>query len=814
MLIRRSRIYSILIIFAALTAIALPMLAYSYSKLTPVLNMTKAMVKPEAMTFDSMEIVEVEYVNDDPNNLWESMTIKLGLKFHNKLEDPLIVPSANMTLNFLDEKLGDGWISKDYKVYGGKKEVIDAYLKVKNDRIWSAFLKAMLLGKPLALAAGFEAYILIEGPTGDEFFPLTFPTQLDFAFPAGEKGIPPFIWSIMRGPVSSNQPVSISVNATDKGTGISNRTYIKYSTNGGTSWVKTPLTGGNWTCYYDGVPLGYAEKTGVPWLGTIRFPITSVKQQETYQGEIPGFSAGTTVLYKIYLEDYAGNIEHEKTANWVESQIYSYVVPSTTPLSEFYVEFSESLEETFLEKFMDYLEEKGIHIEHYLYLRGINQVTQRPFIAKLADYFYAHDVDSNYALGLLTVDMGFVTGILADSGVSAGNLLQLLDIDFDDFWDYVAHHIFLPTEQDLTLLGKERFNEIMIIDDIQTGIGPPNWNVNASGSVSECTSNVLTLNGEKIPADLPLGPGGSKSLNWTTSTPENLVRNFSSTPTRLSRNFFLTFYMDHEDTSYDLINGNISISFMDNSGRKMTSKKIQFANSSYGTWQEIALYINSIDFAIAPGFNFNEIHFMNFTYGGTQEASIYIDYICQYSPHNFEWHQIFTYNWKVRNFDFNHFLDWIFQGTHWNPVFNWQWPLIKDMGMEPFPPSWVPNPEPSWGRTSFWNFLKFIETNDPEKYKTQYQVLPNHHLLAANLFIEWMGSKYFYEDLVAILDAEIETAPDPIEPEEIYPYTQNLVVMMVYIPLGVFGSFVVLKKLQLHQRKKKAIKIKNKHKKT
>jgi len=40
------------------------------------------------------------------------------------------------------------------------------------------------------------------------------------------------------------------------------------------------------------------------------------------------------VKWRIYLEDYAGNVDHLRPGNWMESEIYSYTVPASGSLEE------------------------------------------------------------------------------------------------------------------------------------------------------------------------------------------------------------------------------------------------------------------------------------------------------------------------------------------------------------------------------------------------------------------------------------------------------------------------------------------------
>jgi len=83
----------------------------------------------------------------------------------------------------------------------------------------------------------------------EELFGLKINLPFDFPIEApasSGEGDPPKISQISRSAVSPNQPVGINVTAKDKGAGISNRTYIRASTNNGISWYNYSLVGPAW----------------------------------------------------------------------------------------------------------------------------------------------------------------------------------------------------------------------------------------------------------------------------------------------------------------------------------------------------------------------------------------------------------------------------------------------------------------------------------------------------------------------------------------------------------------------------------------
>jgi hypothetical protein len=86
---------------------------------------------------------EVPVVVDYVVHEWTTMTWVLGLEFDNRGDDTIVVPRANLTLNFLEETLGEGWISKEYKIKGHSSKEVKAYLVMENDRETATFITAV-----------------------------------------------------------------------------------------------------------------------------------------------------------------------------------------------------------------------------------------------------------------------------------------------------------------------------------------------------------------------------------------------------------------------------------------------------------------------------------------------------------------------------------------------------------------------------------------------------------------------------------------------------------------------------------------------
>ncbi|MFX1452247.1 MAG: hypothetical protein ACFFCM_15525, partial [Promethearchaeota archaeon] len=806
------------------------------NELSPYLALSEELAKPEAIVADHMEIVDRTYVDDDPVKGWETVTWEFLLKVTNRGDEEIILPAANVTLYYLDGVLGKGFISDKYEIEAGKSKMVNLYLIMENNRLSKTWFTALLLGEPLDLTAVFEPFILTEGENEQPFLPLNMVQELEFSFPRQSRGPAPFIHSITRYHVGSNQPVKISVSASDEGTGISNRTYIYYSIDGGSSWDKSLLIGGEWSNKYNFHYDEYGRPTG---LLDGYYPIRSTLQPETYEGEIPGFSPGTSVLFKVYLEDYAGNHEHKKTANWVESQIYSYIVPSAGALPEFTAEFQQITEPSSTDKFFNYLELNGINIQNYLYINGIesNYLLNRMHL--ISEFFYYNDIDASYCFGMLNIDTEKGYEIMADSGISSGYLLQVFGLSIDDFFDYLVEHVFLPTKHDLAKQAGRILNEMNVIDELEL-LSIPSWKPENSSD----TATAEFLAGPKR-KNIGKDRVGDYMLKWWIKTggPSSIGRDFSSNPIDLKKSDFLTFYLDYPVAQYERINGNISVILIDDKGRTMTSKQITFENdgsqlSQTIPLQQITLELNSKDFTKEPGFALRKIHQINFTYSGIENVQIFLDYISAYSSRAYNVHQYLMYDFGLSGLNMKKFL-FGRPETYFEPAAFWS--IAANLMMTSFQPDDIITDwslkqyrKEVYKRTAAWNFLDLVAT-DNGTLSLENGILGdlgvlNNHMTAANLIIEdrvmIVGQPYpaitflnrssinFYETLCLLLDTKIVVFDEePIDKEDIYPYTQNVGMLMVYVPLGAVGALAIVLRVRQQRYKTKIKKIHTKYKK-
>ncbi|MFX0188481.1 MAG: hypothetical protein ACFE8A_12195 [Candidatus Hodarchaeota archaeon] len=730
---------------------------------------------------------------------WTTLTWLLGLEFDNRGDETIIVPRANLTLNFLEETLGEGWIPKEYEIKGHSRKMVDAYLVMENDRETATFITAVLAGEPIEFKLGFEAYILAEDQNGEPMLPVVYTVELDFPFPSTTRGPFPFIHSITRSPVSPNQPVTISVNASDEGTGISNRTYLYYSINQGATWDRVDMTGGTWWGSYLGTPLGGY------------FPIPSTTGEEKFEGEIPASAnkPGREILFKVYIEDYADDVDHEGKGNWIWSQVYSYVVPGAGELPAETKTFQKSTEKAFFSKFLDFIELNGLILSHFLFLRGITTDALIPLLPSMGEFFYDNDIDSSYILAMIIVHFDFGVDIMSDSGVSVGYLLELFGVDFQDIFEYLIDHAFLPLDlrpdQSLHTVASDYFEEITLVDTLTT-YTIPLWNSTANGTVQEETSNVLNINGEKI---------GSASLNWALSGPAILSSNYSLLtqlfgPIDLSKNHLIDFYIDYDN--YTRLNGNLAMTLIDGNNRTMTSSQISFGETASGTFQEINIPLS--EFTQEPGFNIADIHNITFTYSGNEAVNVYIDYISAYSTRAYNYHVYFTNTIAIRNNaatnSFKAFLNNIFQGmgANLNPMARSWDPIIPDWGSIGYPSAIVTVPG---DRMPSYNFVHLLSTNGTYNYIDGPG--PNHHMVAAELLLEYVGVADPYRTMCSMFGIEIEPPPDAFTKAEIYPYTNNLGKYMVYIPFAGVAALAIVLQTRRYLSKKKGIGIREKYKK-
>ena len=237
---------------------------------------------------DTETPVVVEYFRHN----WSSVIWALDLRINNTSGGKMRVPAANVSVG----NIGSGWIPHSTDIEEGKIGIVRGFLKVSNDRYFHDFLTAILYGLPFDLSAELEAYAMIDYvwirmPLFGLKINLPFDFPIDAPSSSG-KGNPPEMFEIGRSSVTANTAVNVNVTAKDKGAGISNRTYIRASTDNGISWYNYTLFGPAWD--------NQTESGGA--LGGI-FPYNSTRSPQLYQGALPGFPATTRVLWKIYLEE-------------------------------------------------------------------------------------------------------------------------------------------------------------------------------------------------------------------------------------------------------------------------------------------------------------------------------------------------------------------------------------------------------------------------------------------------------------------------------------------------------------------------------
>ncbi len=432
---------------SVLSVFMVPIAAASVQELAPFVNFLPIYQDPSLATVDGLIFVDREF---DENGDWTEVTIRLDLKITNPSPTPLKVPPAMVAANYLDGRLADGWISEEIIIGGYETALVPVYAIIPNGKYFNAFMTALFMGGPLNLFAVMTPYVMVDGLVGEPLWGTQATISLDLPVPTQVVGTPPAFHTITRGQITAGNDVPITVLASDEGSGISNRTYIYYSTDNGENWERTPLTGPVWTREYKGIDMGayYPIATTDPYV------------PHNFTGIIPSSvnQIGNTVSYYIYMEDYAGNWEHEDPGNFVESEIYTYTV-GASPLDEDFIDFNYVYEKPLVFRFVDYLEENGVNLLHVMYEFGITALDLAPLFGSLVESLYHSDVDGNYVVGLIMDDLTKAANVVADSGLGFGVLIKMmgdeLGFTFEDLMDFAIKRIFLPTNGDLNEMAAE-----------------------------------------------------------------------------------------------------------------------------------------------------------------------------------------------------------------------------------------------------------------------------------------------------------------------------------------------------------------------
>ena len=442
---RYSSWWSRLLIIGIVAAVITPVGIYAVPQLTPTLNTMEFYQDPS-----NTEVRDMIFIASDAdlNGKWTWCVNRLDIAFKNPLDKTLSIPKSDVSVKYFGGRLGDGYIADQYTIDPYETKIVSMYLKTYNvgqqAELFSRFLKAQFWGQDLTLNVDINAYVLINGILDEPLIGLKFPMTIKNPLPFGLHGWAPIIQSITTGVVQNNQPVTITFNASDPGAGISNRVYLYYRLNGIGNWDNKSV--------YDGV----VQVNNPYWTDTFMglsqakpFPIPSSYPDSpvTFTANLPAQAAGTKVEYYIYIEDWAGNWQHEKQANYVDSDVMTYTVTSGT-IGANTTTYDASWEDPFIIRYLDYLDTHGTNLQHYLYTLGIDMLGLLPLINTFSETLFSLNVDMDYILALLTTDFIKSLRVMADSGVPPGIMMKILGdlfgFTFDDMVGYILPRIWFP----------------------------------------------------------------------------------------------------------------------------------------------------------------------------------------------------------------------------------------------------------------------------------------------------------------------------------------------------------------------------------
>ena len=187
------------------------------------------------------------------------------------------------------------------------------------------------------------------------------------------------------------------------------------------------------------------------------FPISSTDPDnpQEYTAQIPGQPAGTVVRYKFYFEDLAKIDDDDVKGNYMESEIYSYTVPDGVSVDSEKISLDYEVENSFFVNFIDYVERRGINVLYWLKTQGKDLMSQLDYMDKLGKFFYQGNINFEYWMPIFLNDFKKSVLFMEDSGVSAGKLMEVLEVDFTKMWEHVLKYVCLEPKDDLVALAKD-----------------------------------------------------------------------------------------------------------------------------------------------------------------------------------------------------------------------------------------------------------------------------------------------------------------------------------------------------------------------
>ena len=419
-------------------------------------------------------------------------------------------------------------------------------------------------------------------------------------------------------------------------------------------------------------------------------------------------------------------------------------------------------------KIFDYIESNGVPLMYFLKYSGVNLgVVIEQKLDDIIGFLYSNNVDSNYFIGTLLSSFDMSLNLIADSGLAIGDLVGVLGLDIPSFFKFAVDNLFMPTVNEIKDYGKEIFEGIQIVDDMDVNI-LSRWSHDSSGSLAVSTSNLLNVNGGEI---------GEASLNWDiTSSGAKIQSTLSSTP-KAKQDDILSFWLTYFPLGFATLNQKLVLKLTDGASTTIVSDNFEIEPiNNLGEWQELSVILNTTSFSSASGFNWNDIKTIALEYSGSGLQSLYIDYFSIFSPKNFKHNVYFNKALKLSNHDIEYTLKAEFTDIT-EIEFPIGSPIVKENGSA-FVSDWNLNAN----RTPYYNYLDLLSTETGNFNSSE---ATNYHINGAVLILRDAGAIAPYETMLMMIDANYYEGhlEVPVSDSDLYRYVNSFFLFLIGVPL-------------------------------